>query len=121
MSRKPVTLITGASGEIGHGLIDRLAGNPDRPIITLDLSPLAPELAAKVRQQFLGSVLDGNLLDRILAEYEIDLFVALRDLMMEARRLTLLITSHAPLATLLPQDHPLSAMEIKTVELKGRP
>lgn len=73
MSRKPVVLITGASGEIGHGLIERLAANPDRPVITLDLSPLAPELCSRVRQHYVGSILDPQLLDRILAEYEIDL------------------------------------------------
>jgi threonine 3-dehydrogenase len=73
MSRKPVVLITGASGEIGHGLIERLAGHPDRPVITLDLSPLAPELASLIRQHYVGSILDPQLLDRILAEFEIDL------------------------------------------------
>jgi nucleoside-diphosphate-sugar epimerase len=73
MSRKPVVLITGASGEIGHGLIERLSANPDRPVITLDLSPLAPELTSRVRQHYVGSILDPQLLDRILAEYEIDL------------------------------------------------
>jgi nucleoside-diphosphate-sugar epimerase len=73
MSRKPVVLITGASGEIGHGLIESLADQPDRPVVTLDLSPLAPELAARVRQHYVGSILDPQLLDRILAEYEIDL------------------------------------------------
>ena len=44
--RKAVTLITGASGEIGHGLITRLTANGAGPIITLDLNPLPPELAA---------------------------------------------------------------------------
>jgi nucleoside-diphosphate-sugar epimerase len=73
MSRKPVVLITGASGEIGHGLITRLSENGSRPLITLDLNLLAAELAPRVRYQFLGSVLDPQLLDRILAEYEIDL------------------------------------------------
>ncbi|HEX4589285.1 MAG TPA: NAD-dependent epimerase/dehydratase family protein [Gemmataceae bacterium] len=73
MLRKPVVLITGASGEIGHGLIDVLAEHPDRPVVTLDLSPLAPELAARVRQHYVGSILDPQLLDRILAEFEIDL------------------------------------------------
>ncbi len=71
--RKPVVLITGASGEIGHGLIEALADNPDRPVVTLDLSPLVPELAARVRQHYVGSILDPQLLDRILAEFEIDL------------------------------------------------
>jgi nucleoside-diphosphate-sugar epimerase len=73
MARQPVVLITGASGEIGHGLIDALADHPDRPVVTLDLSPLAPEQAARVRQHYVGSVLDPQLLDRILAEFEIDL------------------------------------------------
>ncbi|HJZ90919.1 MAG TPA: NAD-dependent epimerase/dehydratase family protein [Gemmataceae bacterium] len=73
MARKPVVLITGASGEIGHGLIASLTASPDRPVVTLDLSPLDPELAGRVRQHYVGSVLDPQLLDRILAEYEIDL------------------------------------------------
>lgn len=73
MSRKLSVLITGASGEIGHGLIDRLAAaDPDRPVITLDLNPLAAGLAPKIRQQFIGSILDRELLDRIVAEYEVD-------------------------------------------------
>src|SRR4051794_27271332 len=71
MSRFPSILITGASGEIGHALVDRLSGG-DRPVITLDLNPLAPDLAKKVRQQFVGSILDTQLLERIIAEYEVD-------------------------------------------------
>ena len=71
--RKPVVLITGASGEIGHGLIERLAANGAHAVVTLDLRPLARELAPHVQQQFMGSILDNQLLDRILAEYEIDL------------------------------------------------
>jgi threonine 3-dehydrogenase len=73
LSRNPSVLITGASGEIGHGLIVRLAeANPERPVVTLDLNPLHPELAPKVRQQFLGSILDTQLLERVIAEYEVD-------------------------------------------------
>jgi threonine 3-dehydrogenase len=71
--RKSVTLITGASGEIGHGLITRMASNGAQPIITLDLNPLPPELAPLVRQHLNGSILDNQVLDRVLAEYEVDL------------------------------------------------
>jgi len=71
--RKPVVLITGASGEIGHGLIDSLAKDSRRPIITLDLKPLDPPHAALVQEQYAGSILDDNLLERILAEYEVEL------------------------------------------------
>ncbi len=73
MLRKSVALITGAGGEIGHGLISRLARNHDHPIITLDVRPLEGELAPLVQQEFIGSILDNALLDRVLAEYEVDL------------------------------------------------
>jgi nucleoside-diphosphate-sugar epimerase len=71
--RKPVVLLTGASGEIGHGLIERLAGDRSRSIITLDLRPLDAAYAPLVAQQYVGSILDTNLLERILAEYEVQL------------------------------------------------
>jgi nucleoside-diphosphate-sugar epimerase len=73
MVRKPVVLITGASGEIGHGLIESLSRDGQRPIITLDLRPLEGPLASRVQHQYTGSILDGNLLERILSEYEVDL------------------------------------------------
>jgi len=73
MLRKPVVLITGASGEIGHGLIERLAESGGRPVITLDLKPLDPEVVKLVKQQYLGSILDEGLLERILSEYEVQL------------------------------------------------
>ncbi len=70
--RKNVTLITGASGEIGHGLIERLAEQGTSHIITIDLRPLASELKSKVEREFLGSILEVHLMEWILAEYEID-------------------------------------------------
>ena len=73
MIRKPVVLITGANGEIGHGLITRLAADGARPIVTLDLTPLDPSLKPLVRREFTGSILDHGLLERILAEFEIEL------------------------------------------------
>ncbi len=81
MLREPVVLITGASGEIGHGLITRYSRDTKRRVITLDLNPLPKELAPLVHQQFVGSILDSNLLDRILAEYEIDLLFHLAALL----------------------------------------
>lgn len=72
MLRKPVVLITGASGEIGHGLITRFAEDNDHPVITLDVKPLEADLGKLVHQEFIGSILDTNLLERILSEYEVD-------------------------------------------------
>jgi len=73
MLRKPVALITGASGEIGHGLITSLAASGERHIITLDLKLLEPGLTPLVHQHFSGSILDQDLLDSIVSEYEVDL------------------------------------------------
>jgi threonine 3-dehydrogenase len=70
--RKPVVLITGAGGEIGHSLIDHLASEGGRAIVTLDLSPLEPSLGAKVAREFTGSILDKGLLELILGEFEVD-------------------------------------------------
>src|SRR6266849_9080325 len=69
--RKPVVLITGAGGEIGHGLVTRLAGSGS-PIITLDVSPLDASLAPLVAREFIGSITDTSVLDRMLAEFEVD-------------------------------------------------
>ena len=71
--RKPVVLITGAGGEIGHGLIERLAARGDRAIVTLDISRLDASMAPKVDREITGSILDHALLERLIAEYEVDL------------------------------------------------
>src|SRR6185436_15578685 len=64
-------LITGAGGEIGHTLVTRLAAS-EAAIITLDVNPLDARLAPLVRREFTGSITDRDLLDRILAEFEVD-------------------------------------------------
>src|SRR6058998_2959011 len=69
--RKPVVLITGAGGEIGHGLVTRLS-SAGSLIITLDVSPLDATLAPLVKREFTGSITDLGLLERVLAEFEVD-------------------------------------------------
>jgi nucleoside-diphosphate-sugar epimerase len=71
--RKPVVLITGAGGEIGHGLIDRLSGQSDRAVVTLDVARLDPSIASKVDREITGSILDKSALERILAEFQVEL------------------------------------------------
>jgi threonine 3-dehydrogenase len=78
--RTPVTLVTGAGGEIGHGLVTRLAGS-GRPIVTVDLARLDSSLAPLVRREFTGSITDTTLLERVLAEFEIDLIFHLAALL----------------------------------------
>ena len=70
--RTASVLVTGASGEIGHGLIDQLA-QAGRSIVTVDIAPLEAPLARKVRREFTGSITDKWILERVLAEFEVDL------------------------------------------------
>src|SRR3954471_13053850 len=70
--RTPVTLVTGAGGEIGHGLITRLA-DAGRSIVTIDIAPLDPALRPLVTREFTGSITDAALLERVLSQFEIDL------------------------------------------------
>lgn len=70
--RRHGVLITGASGEIGHGLISRLAANNSTPIITLDVRALEAEQARMVHREVVGSITDTSALERILAEFDID-------------------------------------------------
>jgi nucleoside-diphosphate-sugar epimerase len=80
--RKPAIFITGANGEIGHGLITRLArDDASRPLVTLDLAPLDRELRERVQREFIGSILDAGLLERILSEFEVDMIFHLAALL----------------------------------------
>jgi len=72
--RKPAVLITGANGEVGFGLIERFAQMPtmrDMDIIALDLKKLDPKLRDKCSAIIVGDILDDNLLQRLVSEYEI--------------------------------------------------
>ena len=71
--RKGVVLITGAGGEIGHGLIAQLAGSRERGIVTLDVNRLDPDVAKAVDVEITGSILEKGILDRILATYQVEL------------------------------------------------
>ena len=90
--RRPVVLVTGAGGEIGHGLITRLAAT-NRHIVTIDITPLEPDLAKRVRREFTGSILDRGLLERVLAEFDIDLVFHLAALLSTRSEFTP-ITAH---------------------------
>ena len=91
--RKPVVLITGAGGEIGHGLVTRLAAL-GAPIITVDISPLDPVLLGSVTREFTGSITDAGLLDRLLAEFEVDRIFHLAALLSTRSEFTPLTAHH---------------------------
>ena len=69
--RKPVVMVTGANGEVGRGLIDYLSDQDDTHILALDIKELDPDLRAKVQDAITGDILDTNLLQYLMSEYEI--------------------------------------------------
>lgn len=68
--RKKVTLITGASGEVGLALLKNLAEMNKHDLITLDIRQL-PEKYQNLSTHIQGDILDKALLNRLVSEYEI--------------------------------------------------
>lgn len=56
----------------------------------------------------------------VLYNYDVSLFAAIRNLVMDKRKLQLIIQSRTPYANLLPANHPLSELDIRNVELQAR-
>jgi nucleoside-diphosphate-sugar epimerase len=69
--RKEVVLITGANGEIGHGLVEHLGSRDDLLVVALDIEELDEELVPFCHHVVHGDILDNMLLGRLVAEYEI--------------------------------------------------
>lgn len=73
MKRRKVILITGANGEVGHGLIRQLYDMPDKPpVVVLDIRSMDESIMPYVDSSLVGDILDTNLLDNLNSEYEID-------------------------------------------------
>jgi threonine 3-dehydrogenase len=69
--RKEVVLITGANGEIGHGLIEFLGQQSQYNIVALDVAPLDEKLLTFCSRFIQGDILDNMLLGRLVVEFEI--------------------------------------------------
>ena len=69
--RKPIILITGANGEIGHGLIRSLSKKAGEDRVGLDLDVLDKSIRPFVQESIQGNILERNLLARINAEFEV--------------------------------------------------
>ncbi|MEZ4717984.1 MAG: NAD-dependent epimerase/dehydratase family protein [Caldilineaceae bacterium] len=70
--RKPVILITGASGEVGQALVHHLADGGRNRLLTLDLRPPRARHRAQLVTHIEGDLLNKILLTRLVSEYEID-------------------------------------------------
>lgn len=69
--RKRVALITGANGEVGHGLIRELSETGDTPLLALDIKRVDESLRPHVSTAIEGNILDQNLLDYLNSQYQI--------------------------------------------------
>ncbi len=65
-------LITGASGEIGHGLIHRLAEQGRDRILALDLHAPEDALRARCYRFLTGDIAETSLLENLAAAYDLD-------------------------------------------------
>ena len=70
--RERVVLVTGASGEVGHGLIQYMGEQGGMHIVALDIQPLPEELRKYCLRFIQGHILANMLLGRLILEYEIE-------------------------------------------------
>ena len=70
--RKPATLITGANGEMGHGLITTLHEKNYRNIVAMDLNQPDASITSYCSEEIIGNILDVDLIDQLNGEYEFD-------------------------------------------------
>lgn len=66
--RSERVLITGASGEFGHAIINRLNGTATTYVVAFDARP-AEELAPKVQEFVVGDVLCGELISKVIEDF----------------------------------------------------
>ena len=69
--RKAAVFITGAGGEVGHGLISSLSGDGNLDIVATDLRDIELSLRGQCAETYLADVCDRDALDRLLAMYQV--------------------------------------------------
>jgi len=65
-------LITGANGEIGHGLITHLSQQTQVRVVAMDMRPLDESLRQRCHAFIHGDILDGRLLSSLSATFDFD-------------------------------------------------
>lgn len=71
-----------------------MARGSSRPIITLDVDPLDPEIVPFISREVTGSILESAVLDRLLAEFEVDLIFHLAALLSTRSEFTPVMAHH---------------------------
>ncbi len=65
-------LITGANGEIGHGLIKKLTEDGKNKIVALDINSLDSSFSKPTLQFIKGDILDNKLISTLFEKYKFD-------------------------------------------------
>jgi len=68
----PVVLVTGANGEIGRSLVERLSQLGRYAVVTLDLTPLPEATRRHSVASYAGNIMDRYLLDQLMAHHEFE-------------------------------------------------
>ncbi len=68
---QPAVLITGAGGEVGHGLMDALKDDAATALVGLDIRELPEEYAAMCAETLRGDICDATLLQPLHERYRI--------------------------------------------------
>ncbi len=69
--RKNVTLITGAAGEVGSSLVEKLINKSTEHLVTVDLGTI-PCANKKRHTHIQGDILDDSLLEQLDTDYELE-------------------------------------------------
>ncbi len=69
---KNTILVTGANGEIGHGLIEHLAHSDGVQIVAVDMNPIDKSIKAKCHKAIVGDILDSALLETLSTAHDFD-------------------------------------------------
>lgn len=81
---KPEVLITGANGEVGHGLIKALADDGRYSVIAMDLREMEPEMKRRCKAFYQGDILDGSFLQQLGSEHRFHIIFHLAGLLSSA-------------------------------------
>jgi nucleoside-diphosphate-sugar epimerase len=69
---RAAALVTGANGEIGGALVQRLADEGVHDVVTLDLTPAPDAVRARAAASYVGNILDRHLLDQLATHHDVD-------------------------------------------------
>jgi nucleoside-diphosphate-sugar epimerase len=113
---KKTVLITGASGEIGHGLINYLADLDDIEIVAVDLNPLEHQLAKKCTVAMVGDIVKKDLLENLSTAHNFETIYHLAALLSTRAERDPLLAHHVNV------DGTLNLLEIAITQsrLQGR-